>query len=131
MMDHEPKPMHPLNGTFRFILELGAIVIYALWGYNQSDTALRIIVAISLPLGFAILWGLFAVRNDPSRSGKTVVNTPGWIRLLLELGLFAVATWMLLKLDYMLIGWIFGGMVLLHYVVSFRRIAWLTKQSGK
>jgi len=118
---------HPVNGAVRFLLELGAITTYAIWGYNQSDTAMRILLAIMLPLGFALLWGIFAVRNDPSRSGKTVVKTPGWIRLMLELGLFAGATWMLLNLDYTILGWIFVFITLLHYIISYDRIIWLLK----
>ena len=118
---------HPVNGAVRFLLELGAITTYAIWGYNQSDTAMRILLAIMLPLGFALLWGIFAVRNDPSRSGKTVVQTPGWIRLMLELGLFTGATWMLLNLDYTIPGWIFVFITLLHYIISYDRIIWLLK----
>ena len=121
---------HPVNGAVRFLLELGAITTYAIWGYNQSDTAMRILLAIMLPLGFALLWGIFAVRNDPSRSGKTVVQTPGWIRLLLELSLFTGATWMLLDLDYQLLGWSFGGVVAVHYLISVDRMRWLLHQGA-
>jgi hypothetical protein len=119
---------HPLNGAVRFLLELGAITTYAIWGYNLSESGTRILLAILLPLSFALLWGIFAVRNDPSRSGKTMVQTPGIIRLLLELGLFGLAAWMLLDLDYSLIALIFGLTVAIHYIVSFERIAWLLKQ---
>ena len=75
-----------------------------------------------------MIWGVFAVKDDPSRSGKTVVQTPGILRLLLELGLFGVAAWMMLDLDYSLIALIFGLIVAIHYFVSFDRIAWLLKQ---
>jgi len=119
---------HPINHAVRFLLELVAIVTFGIWGYHQSETGTKILLAILLPLGFAALWGVFAVRDDPSRSGKTVVQTPGIIRLLLELGLFGVAAWMLLDLDFSLIALIFGIMVFLHYLVSYERIAWLLKQ---
>ena len=119
---------NPLNGALRFLLELGGITSFAVWGYNQSESSARILLAILLPLGFAVLWGVFAVRNDPSRSGKTVVQTPGPIRLLLELGLFTGTTLMLLDLEYTLLGWIFGAVVLLHYIISYDRVAWLVKQ---
>jgi hypothetical protein len=118
----------PINGAIRFLLELGAITTYGIWGFNQSDSWFRILLAILLPMGFAILWGVFAVRNDPSRSGKTVVQTLGWIRLLMELGLFTGASWMLQDLEYILLTWIFGGVVLIHYIISYKRIAWLLKQ---
>jgi len=120
--------MNSVNGALRFVLELGAITTCGVWGFNQSETGLRIILAIILPLGFALLWGVFAVRGDPSRSGKTVVQTPGWIRIMLELGLFTGATWMLLDLGHNVLGWIFCGTVLLHYIISYNRIGWLLKQ---
>jgi hypothetical protein len=119
---------HPLNSAVRLLLELTAIVSFGIWGYHQSDSGLRILLAIMLPLGFAFLWGVFAVKGDPSRSGKTVVQTPGILRLLLELGLFGAAAWMMLDLDYSLIALIFGLTVVIHYIFSFDRIAWLLKQ---
>jgi len=119
---------HPLNSAVRLLLELAALVSFGIWGYHQSDSGLRILLAIMLPLGFAFLWGVFAVKGDPSRSGKTVVQTPGIIRLLLELGLFGAAAWMILDLDYSLIALIFGLTVVIHYIFSFDRITWLLKQ---
>ena len=120
--------LHPLNSAVRLLLEICAIVTFGIWGYHQSETGIRILLAILLPLGFAVLWGVFAVRDDPSRSGKTVIQTPGIIRLMLELGLFGAAAWMLLDLNYSLIALIFGLTVSTHYILSYKRIAWLLKQ---
>ena len=120
--------IQPLNSAVRLLLEITAIVTFGIWGYHQSDTSLRILLAILLPLGFAVLWGVFAVRDDPSRSGKTVIQTPGIIRLLLELGLFGAAAWMLLDQNHSLIALIFGLAVSTHYILSHKRIAWLLKQ---
>ncbi len=119
---------HPLNLALRFLLELAAIFTMGVWGFHISDETPGILFAILLPLGFAILWGVFAVPNDPSRSGKTVIATPGIIRLLLELSLFATATWMMRDLGYSQIWWIFGIVVLIHYVISHERVSWLLKQ---
>jgi len=120
--------IHPLNSAVRLLLEITAIVTFGIWGYHQSETGVRILLAILLPLGFAVLWGVFAVRDDPSRSGKTVIQIPGIIRLLLELGLFGAAAWMLLDQNYSLIALIFGLTVSTHYILSYKRIAWLLKQ---
>lgn len=119
---------HPINLGLRFLLELAAIFAFGYWGYSLGADRTRILLAIVFPLLYAILWGVFAVRGDPSRSGKTVVQTPGIIRLLLELGLFGAAAWMFLDLDYPLIALIFGLAVVIHYFLSFDRIAWLLKQ---
>jgi len=122
------KSIRPLNLALRFFLELAALASFGIWGYHQSETGLRIVMAVLLPAGFAVLWGVFAVKGDPSRSGKTIVQTPGVVRLLLELALFGAATWMMQDLDYPRMGLMFGIVIVLHYVLSFDRIAWLLKQ---
>jgi len=119
---------NPINLGLRFLLELAAIIVFGYWGHSLTGDGTRILLAILFPLLFAVLWGVFAVRGDPSRSGKTVVNTPGIIRLLLELGLFGAAAWMMLDLDHSLIALIFGSAVVIHYFISFDRVSWLLKQ---
>jgi len=119
---------HPLNLAFRFLLELSAVIVFGIWGYSLAEGGFRIVLTILFPLLFAFLWGVFAVRDDPSRSGKTVVQTPGAIRLILEWALFASAAWMLFRLGHSVPGWIFTGLVLAHYLSSWDRIAWLLKQ---
>jgi hypothetical protein len=119
---------HPVNMALRFILELAALVSVARWGFQLSDGAIRIVLAILFPVSFALIWGIFAVRNDPSRSGKTVIPTPGIIRLFLELGLFAAAAWMLFDLGFNTLAWSFLLALLVHYVSSLNRIRWLLKQ---
>ena len=119
---------HPLNLALRFLLEVTAIVAFGFSGYRLADNWTRIIWAIALPLVFTTIWGVFAVPNDPSRSGKTVVPTPGIVRLLIELALFSIAIWMIIDLGYTLAGWIFGAIAFLHYLISYDRITWLLKQ---
>lgn len=119
---------HPVNLAFRFILEITAIITFGIWGFGLSDSWPRFLLAILFPLIFSVLWGVFAVQDDPSRSGKTVVSTPGIIRLFLELVLFGSAIWMQLDLQYpklALVCWIAVGV---HYISSYDRIIWLVKQ---
>ena len=122
------KSTHPINLALRFLLELAAIFAFGYWGHSLGVDGMQILLAILFPLLFAVLWGVFAVRGDPSRSGKTVVHTPGIVRLLLELILFGAAAWMMLDLDYSWIALIFGSAVVILYFISFDRIAWLLKQ---
>jgi hypothetical protein len=119
---------HPTNMFVRLLMEVAAILMFGFWGYLHFDSWIRIVMTIGLPLLFAALWGVFAVRNDPSRSGKTVIQTPGLIRLMLELVLFGAATWMILDLGFLLVGKIYGGIVILHYIVSYDRVIWLVRQ---
>jgi hypothetical protein len=119
---------NPLNLALRFLLELAAIMAFGVWGYSLTGGATRFILALLFPVLFAVLWGVFAVKGDPSRSGKTVVQTPGVLRLILELALFALAACMLFDLGYSLPAWIFSGAVLVHYLSSYDRVLWLLKQ---
>jgi len=119
---------HPVNLALRFLLELTALVAYGAWGYSLSEGGLRFIYALLFVMLFAALWGVFAVKGDPSRSGKTVVQTPGLLRLILELALFGSACWILFHQGFSLPAWIFSGLVGIHYLSSYDRIAWLVKQ---
>lgn len=119
---------HPVNLAVRFLLEIAGLVILWVWGWNSGEGALRYLFAAGIPIVAAVLWGTFAVPEDPSRSGKAPVPVPGFLRLPLELGLFAAATWSLFDLDKSPLGWILGITVLIHYVISYDRILWLLKR---
>jgi hypothetical protein len=75
-----------------------------------------------------ILWGTFAVPDDPSRSGKAPVPTPGLLRLVLELTTFAAGVWCCFAAGQPVWGWVLGVGVLAHYTLSYDRIAWLVRQ---
>lgn len=119
---------HPVNLAVRFLLEISGLVALGNWGWEQSDGWLRIILAIGIPVIFAIIWGTFAVPDDPSRSGKAPIVTPGIIRLLIEIGFFASATWSIYDVDYNKVSLAFGTIVILHYIISYDRIKWLMSQ---
>ena len=119
---------HPLNLALRFLLELAALIAIGFWGWEQYDTWMRFILAIGLPLIAAAIWGIFNVPNDPSRSGNAPIPVPGIIRLLLEFAFFTFASWTLYSSGEIKLAWILVGIVAIHYVISFDRIAWLVKQ---
>lgn len=120
---------HPVNLAVRFLLEMAALIAIGYWGWQQSDNLLlQIGLALGLPLIAAILWGTFAVRDDPSRSGKAPVPVPGWVRLVLELALFAIATWTLFATGATISGWIMGVVTTIHYGLSYDRLHWLLRQ---
>ena len=116
---------HPLNLTLRFLLEITSLISAGVWGYNQADSWVRFLLAATIPVFMAVLWGVFAVPDDPSRSGKTVIPTSGVMRLFLELGFFGFATWALIDLNYSFYGYALGIVTIVHYLVSYDRIAWL------
>ncbi len=119
---------NPVNLGVRFLLEMAALLILGSWGWHQGDSLLRYLLALGVPLLAASLWGTFAVPNDPSRSGRAPVPIPGYLRLLLEFIFFGAAVWMLAALTSNVSPWILGAVVVLHYVFSYDRVAWLLRQ---
>lgn len=73
----------------------------------------------------ATVWGTFGLPDDPSRGGSPPVTVPGVVRLLLELAFFAsgIAAFWLIGQETLAVA--FGGLVLIHHVLSWDRISWL------
>ncbi len=119
---------HPLNLAIRFALELCGLFILGLWGWRQRDDGFRVVIALAVPILCAVLWGTFAVPNDPTRSGSAPVPVPGLLRLALEMGFFGVAAWALYDMGFGMLTAIFGSAVVLHYLLSYDRLTWLVRQ---
>ncbi|MCF7806937.1 MAG: YrdB family protein [Candidatus Marinimicrobia bacterium] len=119
---------HPLNLAIRFLLELATLYAMGFWGWRQGEGWLRPVLAIGVPLLFAIAWGTFAVPDDPSRSGGAPVPIPGLLRLVLELLFFSVGVLMMYQSGYHTPGFIFGIVIIVHYMASYDRIVWLIQQ---
>ena len=120
---------NPANLVFRFLLEIAAYGAIGFWGWQQAENILlKIALAIGLPVMAAVLWGTFAVPDDPSRSGKAPVAVPGILRLIMELAFFAFAIWALYNGGYTGLSWALGILVAIHYVASYDRILWLLRQ---
>ena len=118
---------HPINLILRFLLEVVALIATGLWGWFQAEGGYRYVLASGIPVLLSVIWGTFAVPHDPSRSGEAPIAVKGIIRLLLEFAFFGFATWAFLDLDMTTLGLVFGGVVILHYLVSYDRIKWLLK----
>jgi hypothetical protein len=117
---------HPLNLILRFVFELSALAALGFWGWQYASGWWgQYALAISLPAAAAIVWGAFAVPNDPSRGGVGLVSVPGVVRILLELVLFSLAVWVLFDVGAVALGWGLGAAVAFHYVVSVDRLVWL------
>jgi hypothetical protein len=119
---------HPINLALRFLLELAALFSLGYWGWTQNQGVLRFALGIGLPLLAAVLWGTFRVPGDASASGKAPVPTPGPLRLILELAFFGAAVWALYDAGLGTWATALGLLVLLHYIASYDRIAWLLRR---
>jgi len=118
---------HPINLAIRFLLEIIALISIGAWGWSKADGINRYLLAIGLPILIGIVWGVFAVPNDPSRSGKTVVVTSGIVRLVIEFLIFTIATFAIFNTGQQKIGYAFALIVIIHYVISYDRVLWLLK----
>ena len=114
-----------VNDALRFILELWALVVFVYWGLNQSLGILNYVLMLILPIIAAIVWGTFAVPNDPSRSGSAPVPVPGAIRLILEFLILGAAFWIMYTIASIYLGLVFGILVIIHYILARERINWL------
>ena len=118
---------HPLNLGVRFLLEL-ALVSMGIWGWRGGEGWPRFLLAALVPIAAAVLWGVFAVPGDPSRSGAAPVAVSGLLRLTLEVAVFGVGIWALADSGFTRSSLAFGMVVIVHYAVSYDRIAWLLAQ---
>lgn len=119
---------HPVNLFLRFFLELFALGAYGVWGWNQGEDWWRFLFGFGMPILAAVVWGVFAVKDDPTRSGKTVIETPGILRLLLEIAFFGFSVWCVFDLTYPITALVFAGVVVLHYAFSVDRVGWLLRK---
>jgi hypothetical protein len=119
---------NPINLAVRFLLEISALTAIGFWSWTQHTGILQIALVIALPVLAATLWGIFRTPEDASANRKAPVPVAGWVRLLLELAFFGFAVWGLFDAGAMLTAWIFGGVILIHYLVSYDRIRWLMRQ---
>jgi hypothetical protein len=117
------------NLIFRFLLELAAFIAGGYWAYGLAEGLWGGTLALLIPLGMALVWGFFAVPNDPSRGAVSVpVRVPGWLRLLIEFLFFSFGVWCVFAIGLRLWGWLFAAALLLHYGLAYPRLLWLLKQ---
>ncbi len=99
-----------------------------MWGWHQSEGWLRFLLAIALPILIAVVWGTFAVPDDPSRSGAAPIPVSGINRLVIESAVFAIAIWTLYDLGCIQLSRNLSIIVTAHYVASYDRLIWLIKK---
>lgn len=119
---------HPVNLMLRFLLEIAAITAVGIWGWKLGQDWDRFLWVCLLPILLMSIWGVFAVPDDPSRSGNAPVAVRGWLRLLIELAIFTFATWVLYDIGFLFTSMLFAGICLLHYIASYDRVIWLLKK---
>ncbi|CUH43962.1 YrdB family protein [Ruegeria atlantica] len=117
--------MCPANLILRFLLELSALTAFAVWVWGSTAGIWRLVFSILVIAGLAMIWGVFAVPDDPSRSGAVPVPIPGVFRLFLELLILGGAGLAFFQVGLPLFGGLQIALVAFHYAFSIDRIRWL------
>ena len=120
-----PPEMAGWNLALRFALEIVALIALAVAAWKLSSGALRWILVLAVPLAAAVIWGVFNVSGDPSRSGSAPIEVGGSTRLAIELAILgagATAIWIAGQ-PALAIG--YAALVVVQYSTSLPRIHWL------
>jgi len=120
--------MNSANLALRFLLELSALAGFAIWVWGSTEGIWRFVFVVFVIVSLAAIWGVFAVPDDPSRSGAAPVPVPGGLRLLLELLILGGAGFAFFQASLPLVGTLQVALVAIHYSLSIDRISWLLQQ---
>lgn len=113
------------NLALRFFLELGGIAGLGIASWKLIPVPFRWIAAIGIPVAAVVIWGVFNVEGDTSRSGNAPIQVPGWIRLVIEITILGGAAAGLFLSGHRFFAFTYIAFLLIHYTASWRRIVWL------
>lgn len=117
--------MAPWNLALRFGLELTALGGLALGGWHLASGPTRVFSVVAAPLVAAILWGVFNVRDDPSRSGEAPIEVSGLVRLAVELTVLGSGMAGYAIAGFSSVAALVALLIVAHYVASHQRVGWL------
>lgn len=113
------------NLALRFGLELGALAGLGAAAWHLTSGSIRWIAVIVVPVLAAVIWGVFNVLDDPSRSGAAPVEVAGWVRLSIELLILGGGAAGFYIAGQRNIAIAFAILVIFHYATTWSRIQWL------
>lgn len=122
-----PPTMAGWNLALRFGLELAALTGLAAAAWRLGSGPTRWVGVVVVPIAAAIVWGVFNVLNDPSRSGAAPVEVNGWARLALELAILGGGAAAVAFVARPELGLALGLAILGHYLASLDRVEWLVQ----
>jgi hypothetical protein len=115
------------NLALRFGLELAALAGFGLAAWKLTSGPLRWAAVIVVPLTAAVIWGVFNVVDDPSRSGQAPVEVNGWTRLAIELLILGGGAAAFALAGRSEIAIVFAVLIAVHYATSMSRLQWLVQ----
>lgn len=120
---------HPANLSFRFLLEIVALVGLFRLGLELGDGGWRWVLGLAITIAGMTAWATWRVPGDRSAKDDAPYPTTGPRRLLIELSVFALGEvgWLLGGPEW--VAWANLGALVLHHGLSYDRIGWLLKQT--
>lgn len=119
---------NPIVLTLWFVMELAGLFAQGYWAWTTQDGLLRILLVVGVPLVSALIWGIFRVPND---GGKPTVVVSGKVRLLIEVAFWGLTIGLLFAADKSTTAFIFGGVIVLLYVLAYDRVLRLWRGAGE
>ena len=118
---------HPLNLGLRFLLEVAAVAGVFRLGLWLADGLAGVGLAVVLSVIALVVWSVFNVPGDRSRSGKAPVRVSGKVRLLTEIVVLGAGawSWFVTGPRWFAVSFLVG--LVLHYTLSWDRLAWLLR----
>lgn len=123
-----PPAMAGWNLALRFVLEVVAFVALAAAAWAATSGLLRGVAAVLALAAAAVLWTVFNVAGDPSRSGAAPIEVRGWVRLAVELLVLGGGAAALVSLGRPVLAGAFSALVVAQYSTSFDRVRWLLER---
>jgi len=117
--------MNSANLALRFFLEIAALVGFGVLAWRLAEGWWRYLAVIAVLAILMTLWGVFAVPDDPSRSGAAPFPVSGFVRLALELAVLLGGACAFYWAGFNLAGIALAVLIAVHYALSGERIAWL------
>ena len=117
--------MNPINLALRFLLEMACLIGIGWASWHLTTPPWRWVLVIAVPLVAAALWGVFAVPDDPSRSGNAPVPVPGLSRLVVEFVVLGAGVAGFAFVERPAIATVLAVLLIVHYAWGYERIVWL------
>jgi hypothetical protein len=113
--------------AIRFGLEVGSLVAIGRYAGGFFPGAWSYAASWGFPVSVALVWGTFAVKGDPSRSGNAPIPIPGMLRLTLETAVFLGGAAALAARNNWVAFAIFLTAFVVHHAMTTARLAWLLR----
>lgn len=106
---------------------MSALAVYGGWAWTHTPAPFHIFAGLALPVIVAFLWAVLRSREPEDPVDAPTGRISPVPRLVLEALIFGLAVWGLADIGAIRAAWLFSGLLLLHYGLSYDRVIWMLK----